>query len=244
VLRVFASPAELCDAAREEFVARARAAIAERGRFMVALSGGSTPRALYQSLAQVELEWERVHFFFGDERAVAPNHADSNYRMAHEALFARAPIPTRNLHRIRTEHAATSAGANLAALEYENALRQAFTDDREEFPRFDLVLLGLGDDGHTASLFPGTLALGERERWVVATWVEKLASFRVTLTVPVINDARCVLFLVAGAGKAQVLHDVLEGPQRPDELPAQAIAPAYGELVWFADRAAAGALRS
>lgn len=243
-VRVYEDATALARAAADLFAAAARAAVAQRGRFFVALSGGSTPRTLYQLLAappyRDQVDWSRTFVFWGDERCVPPDHPDSNYRMAREALLFHVPIPTSQVFRMPGEMADPAAAAAL----YEQSVRRAFALAPGEWPRFDLVLLGLGPDGHTASLFPHTSALGVTDRLVVANRVEKLGTTRITLTAPVINSAAVVVFLVAGADKAEPLAAVLEGPRRPDDLPAQLIAPAHGELLWLVDRAAAAQLRT
>jgi len=207
------------------------------------LSGGSTPRALYGLLAEPPfretIDWPRVHLFWGDERFVPPDHPDNNYRAALEALVRRVPIPTENVHRIPTE--ATEPEA--AAAQYEDTLRRFFAAPEGEVPRFDLVLLGLGPDGHTASLFPGSPALEEDSHLVVATYVPNLAAWRITLTLPVLLCARHVIFLVSGPDKAAVLRDVLDGPHDPQRLPAQLVRPQDGDLTWLVDEAAASLLR-
>jgi 6-phosphogluconolactonase len=226
-------------AAASCFVELAREAIAARGRFSVALAGGSTPKRAYQLLASDEfkdhVEWERTHVFFGDERAVPPTETDSNYRMADEALLSRVALPSRNVHRIMGE-GDTAAGARL----YEDELQTFFTG--QQWPRFDLVLLGMGDDGHTASLFPGTEALAEQRDWVVHLWVEKLKAYRITLSVPAINHAAHVVFMVTGAGKAERVAEVINAKKDTPPLPSQLIHPADGTLRWFLDRAAAANL--
>ena len=236
---VFDDPEAVARAAARRVVELAGESIVARGTFSLALSGGSTPRRVYELLAGGEfggrVEWPAVHVFFGDERAVPPDHPDSNYRMANEALLSRVPIPPENVHRIE---GLGDAAAN--ASDYESVMRGYFGG--AEWPRLDLVLLGMGDDGHTASLFPGTPALGERRAWAAANWVEKLGAWRVTLTAPAINEARHVLFLVTGAGKAARLREVLKGGRDPARLPSQFIAPRDGTLEWFADRAAAAGL--
>jgi 6-phosphogluconolactonase len=181
------------------------------------------------------VDWPNVHVFFGDERAVPLDHADSNFRMANEALLSRVPVPARNVHRIE---GLGDAAANASA--YESELRGLFGD--ADWPRLDHVLLGMGDDGHTASLFPGTEALGERRLWVAPNWVEKLGAWRVTLTAPAVNAARRVTFLVTGKAKAERLREVLKGAHEPSRLPSQLIRPHDGSLEWFVDRAAAGHL--
>ncbi|HKR01057.1 MAG TPA: 6-phosphogluconolactonase [Pyrinomonadaceae bacterium] len=221
----------------ERFVELGREAIAERGRFMVALAGGSTPRRAYELLAgeayRGQLDWTKVHIFFGDERCVPPDDAESNYRMASEALLSHVPIPPENVHRINGVGDAV-ANARL----YEDELRTYFND--AAWPRFDLVLLGLGEDGHTASLFPGTEVLDERQAWVAGVWVEKLGAYRITLTAPAINHAAHVIFLVTGENKRARLREVLSGEAGDTRLPAQMIAPLHGSLDWFVDKAASG----
>jgi len=217
--------------------------IASAGRFSVALSGGSTPLVLYRLLAEPPfrgaIDWLRVHLFWGDERFVPADHPDNNYRAALEALVSRLPIPTENVHPIPTE----ATDPETAAAQYEDTLRRFFAAPEGEVPRFDLVLLGLGTDGHTASLFPGSPALDEDSRLVVATHVPKLAAWRITLTPPVLRGARHVIFLVSGPDKAAVLRDVLEGPHDPHRLPAQLAQPDQGDLTWLVDEAAASLLR-
>lgn len=234
---------ELSAQAAAEFVRQANERSATAGRFVVALSGGSTPRALYSLLAGAEFQsqvpWDRVHFFWGDERCVPPDHPDSNYRMAFETLLSKAPVPEENIHRIEAELAPEAAAAG-----YERTIRDFFRLSGADWPRFDLIFLGLGDDGHTASLFPGSEALNERHRLVVAAYNEKLKSHRVTLTLPVLNRAANIFFLVAGEGKAAVLRDVFSGSTGSRDLPAQQIAPKNGRLVWFLDEAAASSLQS
>ncbi len=224
----------------------ARAAVAERGVFTIALSGGATPQRLFEMLASPvvsgEVPWEDFQVFWGDERHVPPDHPDSNYRMAKEALLDRVPIPAQNTHRIPAELPNPSA----VAAAYEDELKHAF--DLEDgapsnlhaaMPRFDLILLGIGEDGHTASLFPHSPALAERTRLVVANPVEKLGTTRITLTLPVINNAERVWFLVTGGSKAKILHDVIEGPYTPDDLPSQYVNPTDGELLFLLDSTAA-----
>jgi 6-phosphogluconolactonase len=232
-LLVHETPQELAQAAARDFATKAEAAIGERGRFAVALAGGSTPEATYEVLANDyagALDWSKVHVFFGDERTVPPNHEDSNYRMAHETLLSRVPVGS--VHRMRGELPPAEAAAA-----YEEELR-GFFGTSDEPPSLDLILLGIGEDGHTASLFPETSALEVQDRWVVANPVLKLETTRLTLTVPVINAARAVNFLVAGEGKAGALKEILEGEADPREYPAKLIRPEGGP-VWMVDRAAA-----
>ncbi|MGE5617794.1 MAG: 6-phosphogluconolactonase [Sphingomonadaceae bacterium] len=258
----------LSEAAAGLFAELAADAIARRGRFAVALSGGSTPKRLYQLLANApwreQIDWGRCHLFWGDERLVPADHPDSNYRLARETLLRRLPIPLGQIHRVPVE---VGVGESVAAA-YEAEMRRFFVEDTArqhphadeeraagdeaapgdseprhlsggsaETPRFDLVLLGLGSDGHTASLFPGHSAVEEQVRWVVATPSGRLPPpvDRVTLTLPVINAARAVLFLVAGADKAPVLRQVLAGEA---SLPASLVRPSDGELYWLVDEAA------
>jgi 6-phosphogluconolactonase len=239
-LQIFADASEVARAAALHFIEIARESISARGRFSVALAGGSTPKRIYELLASdelsVQLDWSKVHIFFGDERCVPPDDAESNYRMANEALLARVSLPDENVHRMRGEGDAV-ANARL----YEDELRGYF--DGDTWPQFDLVMLGMGDDGHTASLFPDTRALDVRTAWVTANWVEKFDTFRVTLTASAINHARNVLFIVTGAGKAERLEEVLHGAREPHRLPAQLIQPPAGALRWFLDEAAAKLLR-
>jgi 6-phosphogluconolactonase len=226
-------------AAAARFTEIAGESVRANGRFSVALSGGSTPRRIYELLAGEEfaarVDWSKAHVFFGDERCVPPDDEASNYRMARDTLLARVSVPVRNVHRMIGEGDAV-ANARL----YEGELRSFFGEG--SVPAFDLVMLGLGDDGHTASLFPATPALEERGAWVVANWIEKLGAYRLTLTAPVINHAAHVMFVVSGAGKAGRLSEVLNGLPEPLRLPAQLIRPAGGTLEWFIDRAAASKL--
>ena len=232
----------LYQAAAEVFVRAATEAVRTADRFTVALAGGSTPRGLYGLLADPthrdRIAWNSVHVFWGDERHVPPDHADSNFRMANEALLTRVPVDPSQVWRIKGEYPDPSQ----AAAEYERKLRDVFGLRAGQLPRFDLVLLGMGDDGHTASLFPGTAALGERQRLVVANRVPKFNTDRITLTAPVINNAASVMFLVQGADKAPALKAVLESPFEPERLPAQLIRPDTGRLLWIVDQSAAGLL--
>lgn len=221
----------LYSAGADEFTRCARQAIADHNRFSVALSGGSTPKGVYSLLAgQNDLPWDKVHFFFDDERAVPPDHPDSNYRMATESLLAKILVPAQNVHRISAE-----LDAGLAATRYQAELKAFF--GAVPWPRFDLLMLGMGPDGHTASLFPGSAALNENSAWVVANWVEKFSAYRITLTFPVINHAAEVMFLVAGEDKAPVLKEVLEG--KALAYPCQRVQPIDGRLLWIVDKAAA-----
>ena len=235
MIETFPTPETLADAVAQHIVARAAATIAATGRFTLALSGGSTPRAAYSRLATGDWQpatgdWRLVHILWGDERCVPPDDLRSNYRMAKEALLDRVPIPADQIHRIRGED-----DPEKAAAEYERELRALLGSEG-----LDLVLLGLGEDGHTASLFPGQAAVHEAARWVVAVPAPDGTMWRVTLTPAVLNAARNVTFVVSGAGKAQRLEQVLQGPFTPDILPAQSIRPTQGQLTWMVDEAAAG----
>lgn len=229
---------ELSRAAVDLLIEIARQSIEERGSFSIALSGGSTPRYLYSLLASPKyrhtIDWTAAHLFIGDERNVAPDAPESNYRMVNEILAEPLGIGNARVHRWRTE----LGDAEAAATEYEAVLRQRLG----EGGRFDVVLLGLGSDGHTASLFPRTPGLQETEKLAVANWVEGLDDYRLTITFPAINRAANILFLAAGAEKARTVADVIEGESRPDVLPAQGVRPENGDLYWLIDEAAAGYL--
>lgn len=234
-IRIVDTPAMLFQAAASEFIAAAASAIATRGRFSVALAGGSTPKGLYTLLASAgsAIPWDKIFFFFGDERHVPPDNPESNYRMAREAMLSR--VPEENVFRIHAEE----KDAGTAALLYEQTLREFFQLSPGQFPRFDLILLGTGPDGHSASLFPGTTALNEKSRLVVANWVEKFNAWRITLTFPVINNAANVTFLVSGAEKAPILKKILE---TDEDFPCKHVQPSNGKLVWLIDRPAASEL--
>ena len=211
--------------------------------FAVALSGGTTPKNMFAILANDEtlrekMPWDKVHFFWGDERHVPPDHVDNNYRMANETMLSRVPVPPENIHRIRSEN----ADAGKAAEEYEQVLRDYFKLNPGEFPVFDCVFLGMGPDGHTASLFPETMALRERKRLVVSNYVDKFKSYRITLTAPVLNNADMVIFLVSGKEKAEPLRIVLEGEKQTNQFPSQLVEPTHGKLIWLVDNAAASRL--
>jgi 6-phosphogluconolactonase len=233
-IKVLPDPAAVAAEGAERFVNSAAETIADHGVFSVALSGGNTPKAMFQLLAsepyRSQVDWEKVEVFFGDERCVPPDSDQSNYRMANETLLKNVPIPAVNVHRMRGE-----IDPNEAAIEYGRMLKEKFGEGG-----LDLVLLGMGPDGHTASLFPGTEAIHETKHRCVANYVEKMKSWRVTITAPFINQARKVLFLVEGVDKAEKVAEVLEGPRDPERLPSQLIQPADGKLVWILDSAAAG----
>jgi 6-phosphogluconolactonase len=240
-INVSADRSALMHAAAKRIVALAGAAIAEHGRFDWALSGGSTPKGLYSLLGTAQyathIDWQRVHLFWGDERCVPPDHADSNYRMVRESLLVAVSIPEGNVHRMQGELPPAQAAAA-----YAHELAQHFQRAPGPLPpSFDLVLLGMGADGHTASLFPNTSALDDREHWVIPNRVDKLDSWRLSFTFPMINAARQVAFLVSGADKAAPLAQVLsKGPT--SGLPAARVQPAAGEVEWLVDEAAAAAL--
>jgi 6-phosphogluconolactonase len=231
---------DLARKAAEQWIALAAAAIAASGRFALALSGGSTPKILYSLLATPEfrerIEWNRVHLFWGDERCVPPDHPESNYRMTREALLSKIEIPPENIHRMLGEKDPATATA-----EYEHQLRNFFLG-KTSAPRFDLVLLGLGEDGHTASLFPGSAALKETARWVVTSYVERLRAHRLTLTLPVINAAAQVSFLVAGESKSAIVKALLGKDSNPSQYPAGHVNPITGKLTWFITQDAAAGI--
>lgn len=233
--------AELAPATAEYIAETAERALAERGRFSIALSGGSTPRPVYQLLAQPpyrdRIDWSRTHIWWGDERCVPPDDQQSNYRLAREALLDQVPLPASNIHRMRGEIEPT-----VAAAEYEQELSAYVAHRGEAGAGLDLVLLGMGDNGHTASLFPNQPAVHEQQRLVVAEYIAEVSMWRITLTPPAINAAQAVVVLASGEGKAQRLRDVLQGPYDPDRSPVQTVKPGSGELVWMVDRAAASLL--
>ena len=240
--QVYADADALAKAAGLELLRLANEAIAARDIFTLALSGGSTPKKLYSLLATdpafVDFPWDKTHLFFGDERHVPPTDKESNYLMVSQSLLSNGKVPAKHLHRVPAEM--SEAGA--AAAEYETDMRALFTSDllANGFPRFDVILLGMGPDGHTASLFPGSKGLEENSRWVVANWVEKFKTDRITFTFPVLNAARNVLLLVAGADKTEMLHEVLI--DKRDTYPVERVRPVDGAKVWMLDQAAAAKL--
>jgi 6-phosphogluconolactonase len=233
--QIFSGTGDLARAAAKYFAARSIDAVAQRGSFTVALSGGSTPKILYQLLADSnepfrnQIPWANTHFFWSDERHVPPDHPDSNYRMVNEVMLSRVPVSESNVHRVASEN----PNATEAAEAYEQTLVQIMTAD---LPRLDLILLGVGVDGHTASIFPGSEVLHETTRLVAAPWVEKLKTFRITMTLPLLNNAASVVFLVSGAEKAQIVEEVLQDARR---YPAEAVKPINGDLLWMLDKEAA-----
>lgn len=228
-ITVFEDAASLAASAADWFAELASAAIARDGRFAVVLSGGSTPRAMHQSLAaryHDQIDWSKVYVYWGDERTVPPDHPESNYGMARETLLSRVPIPPDNIFRMAGERDPQAAA-------------EAYAEILGATPAFHLVYLGMGDDGHTLSLFPYTTALQETSHLVVANYVEKLSTWRITLTAPAVNKfAENIAFLVAGATKAEALRHVLAPERQLDQYPSQRIAPEHGTLRWFVDRAA------
>ena len=243
MIETFPTPEALADAVAGRVVELAGNAIADRGRFTFALSGGSTPRHAYARLAGEDLshrvDWQLVHVIWGDERCVPPDDPQSNYRMARETLLDRVPIPQQQIHRVHGEE-----DPGRAAAKYEWVLRALLGSQGEGSPgALDLVLLGMGEDGHTASLFPGQPALHETEHWVVAVPPQG-GTWRLSLTPVLLNAARYVCFVVSGASKAAILKRVLEGPFTPEILPAQAIRPSRGRVAWMVDQAAAGRLQT
>ena len=231
MIQIFPNSWDLARAAAEHFVARSPRT--------VALSGGSTPKLLFELLADPnepfrdQLPWSDIHFFWSDERHVPPDHPESNYRMAYEAMLSRVPVIPTNVHRVPSEN----PDAAEAAREYEQTLIET---TQQSLPRLDLILLGLGPDGHTASIFPGSEVLHETKRLVAAPWVEKFQTHRITMTLPLLNNGASVVFLVSGAEKATILKEVLEGPEK---YPAQAVKLTHGELLWMLDKDAASEIK-
>ncbi len=242
-IRILADGAAIAKRAAQEFIQAAVVAAREKGAFSVSLAGGSTPKALYSLLVidpalRSQVPWDKIQLFFGDERQVGPGHPDSNFRMATEAMISKAPVKPEQVTRIRGEY----PDAEQAALEYEKALREYFKLKDGEYPRFDLVLAGMGNEGHTLSLFPGTKALHADGRIAVRNWVGKLYAERITLTAPAASNAARVIFMVTGVDKAPALKAVLEGPFEPEQLPAQLLQPKNGKLLWLVDTAAGSML--
>ena len=243
-IRILADSAAIAKRAAQEFVQAAAEAVREMGSFNVTLAGGSTPKALYNLLIndptlRSQVPWDKMHVFFGDERHVAPDHPDSNFRMATEAMIAKSPLKPEQVTRIKGEY----PDAEKAALEYEKALREYFKLKDGEYPRFDLLFAGMGNEGHTLSLFPGTKALHADGRLVVRNWIGKLYAERITLTAPAASHAARIIFMVTGTDKGPALKAVLEGPFEPEQLPAQLLQPQNGKLLWLVD-AAAGSMLS
>lgn len=221
------------------FVNLSKECIASKGRFVAALSGGSTPKKLYELLASDKyrrnVDWNNIHFFWVDERCVPKENEESNFRLAFENLLSKVPVSAGNIHRIKGED-----GPEKRAKDYEDEIRRFF--GTLDAPVFDLIILGMGEDGHTASLFPGSTPLGEKVRFAVPVYGEKMN--RITLTLPVLNNARRILFLVSGQSKADVLKDILENMEKRKKYPAGLISPAHGDITWLVDRDAAGRLKT
>ena len=242
--QIYPDGAALARAAADDLARLAQESIAARGIFTIALSGGSTPKRLYSLLANDapyrQLPWAKMNFFFGDERHVPPDDKDSNYLMAKETLFSSGLIPEENIHRVKAELSDAAA----AAADYEAKLKAFFEVPMQlnGFPRFDLVLLGMGPDGHTASLFPGSPGLEEKSRWVIANPVEKFSTDRITFTFPVLNAARTIYLMVGGADKADKISEVLNPKPGGASYPVQRVAPVEGALIWMLDAAAAAKL--
>jgi 6-phosphogluconolactonase len=240
-IKILATSADLFRAAAEEFTRIGREAIAARSRFTVALSGGSTPKSLYSLLAAnyAGFDWSRTFLFFGDERHVPPGDAESNYRMVNESLLSKISIPAENIFRVKAENPDAAA----AAADYEAQMQKFFALSPGQFPRFDLILLGLGPDGHTASLFPGSEGLKEQSKLVIANWVDKFKTRRISFTFPVLNNAAEVMFLASGTDKADIVQQVLEGgtveAKNAPSYPAQGVLPNDGKVLWMLDEAAA-----
>ena len=230
MIQIFPNSTDLARAAAELFV--------ERSGNAVALSGGSTPKLLFELLAdpnesfRERIAWPNIHFFWSDERHVPPDHPDSNYRMANEAMLSRVPVAQNKVHRVLSENPSAAE----AASEYEQTLIEV---SQQPLPRLDLILLGLGTDGHTASIFPGSEVLHETKRLVAAPWIEKFQTYRITMTLPLLNNGTSVVFLVSGAEKAKIVKEIFEGPEK---YPAQAVKPVHGELLWMLDKDAASAI--
>lgn len=242
-IRILADGAAIAKRAAQEFVEAAAVAVRAKGSFNVALAGGSTPKALYGLLVsnpalRSQVPWDKIRLFFGDERHVGPRHPDSNFRMATEAMISHVPLAKDQVLRIKGEYPDTAE----AAREYEQALQSYFKLKPGEYPRFDLLLAGMGNEGHTLSLFPGTKALHADGRIAVRNWVGKLYTERITLTAPAASNAAQIIFMVTGADKACALKAVLEGPFEPEQLPAQLLQPQNGKLLWLVDAAAGSML--
>jgi len=242
-VQILPDAAAIARRAAEKIIEAAAVAIKERGGFTISLAGGSTPKALYSLLAtdpafKSQMPWDKTQFFFGDERHVPPDNSDSNYRMAHESMLSKVPLKPEQVIRIKAEY----ENSEKAAEEYQQALRTWFQRSNQQLPRFDVLLLGMGDEGHTLSLFPGTKALHDNGRWVMSNWIGKLFTDRVTITAPVANNSALAIFMVTKADKALALKGVLEGPYEPEQLPSQLIQPKNGKLLWLVDATAASKL--
>jgi len=242
LIEIFPDVSAIAQKAATIYASAAEQAARERGVFRVAMAGGSTPKSLHGLLTaepfRSQLPWEKMQIFFGDERHVPPDHADSNYRMVNETFISKSPLRPEQIFRIKAELQDTER----AAQDYEQILRTQFDLKPGELPHFDLMLLGMGNEGHTLSLFPGTTALRDNGRLVVRAWVGKLYTERITCTAPVANNSAAVMFMITGADKAPALKAVLEGPYEPEQLPSQLIKPPKGKLFFLVDSAAGGML--
>jgi 6-phosphogluconolactonase len=239
MLHIYSTPDEVSQAMAVFFATTAVNAVKNNGRFTVALTGGSSPKQLYTLLANQpyleKLPWKDTYFFWGDERCVPFTDSRNNAKMTFDNLLNYVPVPRNQIYPMSGEIA-----PNESAAQYEQLLHEHFGT---QAPEFDLILLGMGNDGHTASLFPHTSVLTEKTRWVKEVYLEDQQMFRVTLTAPLINQAKAIAFLLFGSSKAQILHDVMHGPYQPEHLPTQLIQPTKGEVHWFLDEAAAGNIK-
>lgn len=239
-IEIYSDIDELCRSAVDTFTRLSKEVLSKKAVFTVALSGGSTPQRFHSLLAQKKnqsrIEWNRIHIFFSDERCVPPDHKESNYRAAYENLISKVPLPPMNVHRMPAE----KKDLKTRAFEYESKMREVFCVPKGTIPSFDVIFLGLGEDGHTASLFPGTEALNEKERWVVENYVAQSGMWRMTFTLPLINQASCVIFLVSGTGKTKILNQIFDRKDQSEQLPAGLVKPSGGQLVWFVDQEAIG----
>jgi 6-phosphogluconolactonase len=242
-VQILPDAAAIARRAAEKIIEAAAIAVKERGVFTLSLAGGSTPKTLYSLLAtdptfKSQMPWDETQFFFGDERHVPPDDSESNYRMANESMLSKVPLKPEQVTRIKAENKDTEK----AALEYQQELRSWFKLSPGQMPRFDVLLLGMGDEGHTLSLFPGTKALHDNGRLVMSNWIGKLYTERITITAPVANNSALAIFMVTKADKALALKGVLEGPYEPEQLPSQLIQPKNGKVLWLVDTTAASEL--
>ena len=242
-VQILPDAAAIARRAAERIIESAAAAVKERGVFTISLAGGSTPKTLYTLLAtdpafKSKMPWDKTQFFFGDERHVAPDDSESNFRMANESMLSKLSLKPEQVLRIKAEY----EDAEKAAKEYEQTLRSWFKLSDGQLPRFDVLLLGMGEEGHTLSLFPGTKALHDNGRLVMSNWVGKFFTTRITTTAPVASNSALVIFMITKADKALALKAVLEGPYEPEQLPSQLIQPKNGKLLWLVDTTAASKL--
>ena len=242
-VQILPDAAAIARRAAERIIESAAAAVKERGVFTISLAGGSTPKTLYTLLAtdpafKSKMPWDKTQFFFGDERHVPPDDSESNFRMANESMLSKLSLKPEQVLRIKAEN----EDAEKAAKEYEQTLRSSFKLSGGQLPRFDVLLLGMGEEGHTLSLFPGTKALHDNGRLVMSNWVGKFFTTRITTTAPVASNSALVIFMITKADKALALKAVLEGPYEPEQLPSQLIQPKNGKLLWLLDTTAASKL--